>query len=354
MSKHDLLIIGSNNKSTGGIPRYIPEQLEHLPNSVDSSVFDVGAPEGAGIVWFLKSFVLSVFDAFRFPFRPRPEVVHVHSSQQFSFYRASFYVLFTTYIWRRPVILHIHGSSFDEFVTTDSVISRFIQSIVYAAATRIIVLSEYWKEQLGPYTDPEKITIIPNAVDPDDYAPEYDHETRHVIFLSNLIERKGVNEFVTAVENILETQSNLQISIAGKGPLSKRVEKLESKSNSVAYLGYVTEAEKYDLLSKGSIYVLPAYAEGLPIAILESMAGGNAVVSTTVGSVPEIIDDENGRLVSPRDAEELANVLEDLILSPDTVEEMGRNNRRLVEERYCWDKVAGQLVNQYETVTQER
>ncbi|MDN4032207.1 glycosyltransferase, partial [Chryseobacterium gambrini] len=80
-----------------------------------------------------------------------------------------------------------------------------------------------------------------------------------------------------------------------------------------------------------SIYVLPAYAEGLPIGVLEGMAGGNAIVATAVGGVPDVVDDEGGRLVPPRDVDALAEALSSLVERPEEVSEMGKHNAERVE-----------------------
>ena len=348
MSSSEVLIVGSNNKPTGGIPRYIPEQLRHLPEDVEGRVYDIGAAEGSGVSWLVTSLCLALADALAFPLQRRPDVVHVHTSQRLSFYRASAYVLFARYGWRVPVLLHIHGSSFDEFVATESVPVRTLQRLVYDASSEIVVLSQYWKRQLEPHADREKITVLPNAVNPADYEPRYDAEPPHVVFVSNLIERKGVNELIDALETVLDDGPEIRVSIAGKGPLSPAVERLADRHDSVTSLGYVSEDRKRELLEEGSIYVLPAHAEGLPIAILEAMAGGNAIVSTTVGSIPEVIGTENGRLLSPGDSRALASRLEELANDPETVRAMGRRNRRFVEERYCWDVVVTRLVDRYE------
>ena len=107
------------------------------------------------------------------------------------------------------------------------------------------------------------------------------------------------------------------------------------------------------MLCGASIYVLPAYAEGLPIGVLEGMAGGNAVVATAVGGVPDLIDEKGGRLVSPHDSEALADALEALVAAPEDVRQMGRHNAETVE-RYTWERVIPRLTELYETVAAER
>ncbi|RRJ33650.1 glycosyltransferase family 4 protein [Halocatena pleomorpha] len=340
MTPDRLLIIGT--LGGGGIHQYIEQQYRHL-DSVEASVYDmVSDPKGEGKWWLFTSVVASVWAAVRFPFRTPPDAVHVHTSHRFSFYRSAFYVLYASIVWDRPVVLHVHGSSFDSFVTTDSWLVNRIQTLVFGKCDRIIVLSPYWEEVLSTRVPAEKIRVLPNAIAPSEYSPDFETDTQHVVFVSNLVERKGVYELTGAIEDFLErdTKQNgtdIRFSIAGSGPLKDRVESLADQHDAVEYLGYVSERKKRTLLDSGTIFVLPAYAEGLPIALLEGMAGGNAVISTTVGSIPEVIDEENGLLIEPKNTTQLSDALATLVADPERTEAMGRTNRQLVTETYSWD-----------------
>lgn len=347
----DLLIVGPESRATGGVARYVNEQRERLAADVDPRVYNVGTPKGEGWRWFVTAFLVSLRDALLFPFRSRPDVVHVHSSHGFAFYRASFYVLFSALVWQCPVVLHIHGSSFDEFVANASAPVRLLQSFVFRACERIVVLSEYWREVLGQRASEKKLVTVPNAVDAGEYRPEFGADP-HVAFVSNHVERKGIGELVDAIETLQrDGTSEFRVSIAGDGPLSHRAEELADRYDNVDYLGYVSETEKRRLLDSASIYVLPTYGEGLPIALLEGMAGGNAVVTTGVGSIPEVVDDSNGTLVEPGDSDELAEALREMIEDPDAVTAMGETNRETVRDQYSWPAVIDRLTDTYQSVT---
>lgn len=348
MSAPRVLIVGPERSRTGGVARYMVEQQQHL-DGVPTRVYETG-PAGVGTIRaLLVGVVLSVLRMARFPLQSRPDVVHVHSSFGRSFYRNAFYVLFVRYVWRRPVVLHVHGSSFDTFLQPESrVVARF-QSFVLRASSRIVVLSSYWRSVLSERVPEERITVLPNAVPTDQYEAGTPPERPHVVFLSNLIERKGVTEFTDAVRILLERPDTpaIDVTVAGSGPLSDRVEALAAEYEAVSYDGYVDEAEKRRLLASASIYVLPTRAEGLPIAILEAMAAGTAVVSTPVGSIPEVIGEDNGRLVDPGDAQALAETLSELVAQPETVRRMGETNREVAVGSYSWNATARHLEGLY-------
>ncbi|PSP90518.1 glycosyltransferase family 1 protein [Halobacteriales archaeon QS_4_69_34] len=345
MSGVDLLIVGT--QGPGGIGQYITEQRRHLDGEIDFSIQQIGDFSTAGVLAFLRSVLLILGNALAFTRRSPPDVLHVHSSYRFSFYRAGFYVLFATHVWNRPVVLHIHGSSFDEFVRTAPLPVRWYQSIVFDAAAEILVLSAGWKDVVALRADREKITTLPNAVDADDYGSAFEGGVPHVAFVSTLSERKGVPELLAAAEELLDSGMEFRLSIAGKGTFSPRVEAFAAAHGDVEYLGFVSEAEKQELLGAASIFVLPSHAEGLPIALLEAMAAGNAVVSTTAGAIPEVVD-EGGLLVAPGDATELAAALAELIDDPERAAAMGRHNRRLAGERYAWSTATAALLDTYE------
>ena len=347
MDEIDLCIVGPAGRDTGGVARYIAEQQQALPDRVASRVYDVATPPDAGLA---ASMLFALAAVVRFPFRDRPDVVHVHTSHYRSFYLSAAYVFLAATLWRRPVVTHVHGSSFDEFVATDSPALAGLQAAVFEASDRVVVLSEYWADALAHRVDERKLLVLPNAIDPDGYAPQFDVDPPHLAFVSNHIERKGIRELTTAVDALLDDGHDFEVTIAGSGPLSWLAEDLAAAHEQVTYAGYVSEETKRDLLSRASIYALPTYAEGLPIALLEGMAGGDAVVSTRAGSIPDVIGTENGELVTAGDVDELRGALKRLITDPDRTEAVGRRNRRLVEEHYSWDRAAERLTALYDVL----
>jgi glycosyltransferase involved in cell wall biosynthesis len=345
----DVLIVGPSRSGGGGVNRYITEQCRHLPDRVRTRVYSVAVPSGSGAARFGLALLVALKQMFLFPFRRPPDVVHVHSSHWHSFYQSSWYVLFAALVWRRPVILHVHGSSFDEFLETDSRPVRLLQSAVFRAADVVVALSDSWAELIERRVDPRKVVVLHNAVDISEYDPSFSVSPVRLSFVSNHIERKGVKELVDAVDELAE-EMPIEVTIAGKGPQSHLVEDLADTRPGVEYVGFVSEERKCEILDESSVYILPTYAEGVPIAILEAMAGGNAIVSTGVGGIPSVVDEDNGVLVEPGDADALADALRSLLADPDRISLMAEESRRRVEAAHSWEAVTADLVDLYDSL----
>lgn len=343
-------------QATGGIARYIDELRTRLPEDITVAVYDTAAPPGSGPIRFARGVLDALYDVLRFPLRERPDVVHVHTAEQFSFLRKSAYVLLTRHVWQRPVVLHIHGPTFDRFLADASIPLKTLQRTVFDACAAIVVLSPHWERVLSPYLPTGKVTVLRNAIDTDEYEPRFgdpdENGRAHVVFVANHVPRKGIREFTTAIDDLVRTGADCRVTVAGSGPLDHYAKDLAERYRQVSYLGYVSEERKREVLCEGSIYVLPAYAEGLPIGVLEGMAGGNAIVATSVGGVPDLVDEEGGRLVPPQDPEALAEAIGSLVEAPETVIGMGRHNADRVEE-YTWRRVIPRLVELYESVAAE-
>jgi glycosyltransferase involved in cell wall biosynthesis len=361
----DVLIVGPAGHRTGGIAHYIDRQDALLTDPIRTRVYDTATPArslpsavtrvvGDSRAQLLDKVVRTVLGLCRFPFRRRPDVVHVHASQDLSFLRAGVYALLAAAVWRCGIVFHVHGPTFDEFVAEATPPMSWFQSLVVGRCDRIVVLSDYWADALARRVPRGRTVVLPNAIEHDAYEPRYDADPPRLVFISNLYPRKGVTDLFTAIERLAADGVDFEAVVAGDGPLREDAAELAATHDNVSYRGYVSEAEKRRLLSSGTVSVLASHAEGLPFALLEGMGAGNAIVATRVGSVPETVDADGGRLVDPGDVDALADALRELLTDPDRATEMGRHNRALAVERYSWDSVTASLTELYGDVLAER
>jgi glycosyltransferase involved in cell wall biosynthesis len=349
----ELISVGPASRPTGGIARYVNEQERILSDNYQVTVHDYSFPRGTGVVtsFPISGIKKSIYQFLKFLLRDEPNVLHVHCGTGISFYRSSAYIIYGVIKWDCKVVLHIHGSDFDDFLENSSTIKEKYLRFVFECTDEIITLSEKWKNLVSEYCPPDTISVLPNAVDVKTYNPEIAPSDTNLVFISHLTKRKGVVELVESIRSLdQETLELFTIKIAGDGPLKQKIESLATSSDNVEYFGYVSEEKKTRLLNQGSIFVLPSHAEGLPFAILEGMAGGNAIISTTVGSIPEVINDEQGILVSPASSLELKSAIEKLASSPEDIESMSRINLEQAKKYYSWDSVQQDLISIYSEI----
>jgi len=116
-------------------------------------------------------------------------------------------------------------------------------------------------------------------------------------------------------------------------------------------LGVVGGRAKADALAAADVFVLPSYAEGMPMAILEAMAAGMAIIATPVGSIGEAVTDgQEGFLVAPGDVEALAGRIAALDGDFELRRRMGQAARQTAERRFAIDLVARQVAELYAAV----
>ena len=178
-----------------------------------------------------------------------------------------------------------------------------------------------------------------------------------IVSAARLVDKKGLEYGVQAVANILKRRRDFEYHIAGAGPLRHRLQSLINELNAgdhIKLLGWKTQAEVADLLKASDILLAPSVTtdtgdeEGIPGVIMEGFAQGLPVVSTYHAGIPEVVKDrQSGFLVAERDADALAERLEQLIDRSELRLAMGRNGRAFVEEHYDIDRLNDRLVKIY-------
>jgi len=148
-----------------------------------------------------------------------------------------------------------------------------------------------------------------------------------------------------------ESDSKALFYFVGRGDISKLSEICRKRGieKNVKFLGTVSEEEKVKLYFSADIFILPSYAEGQPIAILEAMAAGLPVISTTVGSIPEVITKgEHGFLIEPGDYSSLAENIKLLLREDKLRNKIGQSNYEVAREKYDINRVFSEIARVYD------
>ena len=345
-----VLVIGpSPTKSKGGMATVIKgiSEDKYLNSEFDLSVFSSYID---GAKWVRVLYSIFAYIKFLFSYQTY-DLFHIHMASYGSTFRKAKYVFFLKK-HRKKVILHIHGAAYMEFFGQLSAAKKQYVIHTLNCADMVIALSDEWKERFETAFGLCNCVVLNNGVETEAFAPaiiDVDNFCNAFLFLGRFGKRKGAYDLIDAVDIVSKKHPEVKLYMAGDGELEKVREIVDKKhlKDHIEVVGWVDFAGKIKLLQKVSTLVLPSYNEGLPMAILEGMAAGKAIISTTVGAIPEVVAEENGILIEPGDVAALVSALEKCIESHEMVADMSNHNIKRCNECYSRERTHRLIAEYY-------
>ncbi len=218
----------------------------------------------------------------------------------------------------------------------------------FKRALFVCCISNFCRSQIMMYTPVERwnrLHIVHCGVDPDEYRMR-----RHVgrgsrlLFTGRLSEMKGIPILLEAVARLLDSWPELILDLAGDGPDRSVIEMQIRRlgiANHVRVLGYRSSEQVRDLLHDADVFVLPSFAEGVPVVLMEAMASGVPVIATRIAGIPELVEDGVcGLLTPPGDADSLLAAIERLLADGALRERFAHAGRAVVEREFDTNREA--------------
>ena len=192
----------------------------------------------------------------------------------------------------------------------------------------------------------DKVHVIPNAVDLshiDSFKPQYiERENDRFLYVGKISYNKGIIDLIEAFKKI---KADAKLCIVGSGPMLKKLIK-DNKDSRIRFLGKVEEDKLFELFWSSDAFLYPTIFEGMPTVVIEAMACGLPVISTHIGGLPDLVDEQNGFVVPPASPEVLARTVERFAaLSEEDKDKMRASSRQKVESKFTWKKVAKQTLS---------
>lgn len=198
-----------------------------------------------------------------------------------------------------------------------------------ARARFVACISDFCRSQLMSFADQAhwgRFHVIHCGVDPQRYTASR-HAGQELLFVGRLAAVKGVPVLLDALRSLPE---GWHMTIIGDGPDRAALE-AQAAGLPVEFVGYKSQAEVAQALSRTDLFVLPSFAEGVPVVLMEAMASGVPVVTTRIAGVPELVGDGvHGALVPPGDADALRAAIAQALSDPDARRAMGKAARARV------------------------
>lgn len=255
-------------------------------------------------------------------------------------------------------MLHIHGAYFDEFFQDLDVVRRRVASAILAGADAVIALSAGWRDKLERMSPGANVVIVENAVDVPPCLPPRAHGGPvRFLLLARMDKIKGIDDLLDACAYLRRDGVAFDVALAGPpgsagdGPVLMDKIRQRCLDGCVRYIGEVHGEKKRDLFRWADVYVQPSHHEGMPISMLEALAAALPVVSTAVGSVPEVLaDDEAGILVPAREPQKLARAMASIAADADRRAAASRSAYALAVRRFPEKRLEADLVRLYDAV----
>lgn len=224
-------------------------------------------------------------------------------------------------------------------------------------ASFVAAISNFCRVQLARIAGMEcwdKIHIVPCALDLREFQadPEQASETQQLVCIGRLCLEKAQTLFPDAVAPLSKEFPDLKIVLVGDGETREEVERKIAKlglGRHFELLGWCSNAEVRARLGSARAMLLPSFAEGLPVSIMEAFALGKPVISTYIAGIPELVDSSCGWIIPAGNVPALTEVLRDCLMRTKTeIEALGAVGRSRVEARHDVRRSAKLLRENFE------
>ena len=265
--------------------------------------------------------------------------------------------MLTAQAWNYSYSLTIHGP--EEFYDVD----LFHLSQKFRNAKFIFCISNFCRSQVMKYSPPsqwDNIHVLPLGVDTDQFAPAHRQSdtTVQLISVGRLVPAKGQLVLLQALGSLVNRGLTFHLTLIGDGSDRKLLQQFVEGhriEHLVSFRGALNHDETRAQLALSDIFVLPSFAEGVPVALMEAMAMEIPCVSTQIAGIPELIRNEtDGILIPASSVDALADALQRLIEDEGLRRRFGSSARNQVIEHYNLPRNVQKLATAFEQCLEKR
>jgi len=290
-------------------------------------------------IWYLFSF--------------KPETVYLAiTAKSVGFYKDLPFALLTK-LFKKKLVLHYHNKGVR--INQNNPLDNLLYHILFKN-TKVILLSERLYKDVSKYVKKENVFDCPNGIlvkNQEEKITPTNKSGPRILFLSNLIESKGVYALLDALKILNNNHVKFYCNmVGGEGDISlsqlnKKISDLNLQ-NCVSYLGKKYNDDKDEIFKLSDIFVFPTHYhnECFPLVLLEAMMFGLPVISTNEGGIPDIVKNgETGFIVDKQNPEKLAEKIKHLIDNPEKASLMGEKGREHFLEKYTLEVFERRIVH---------
>lgn len=375
-----LHIVASLSSEWGGPPRVVQGLTEALARrGVEVSIFvplrrgeenSLIYPKGVEVKTFKESLPVSRIWRVYSPAFAKAlnkeifgfDLIHIHEiwhHSHFVAYRAAKKS-------KKPFIITPHGAlepwCLKWKYVKKKIFAALIQKSILKEANVLHALTQREAKDIKSFVGDNKIAVIPNGISPEEFQnlplpleiekkyPELTNK-KVILFLGRIHPKKGLDILAEAFGKIVGNRKDICLFVAGpdNNGYQEKIKSILAKNNvldKVIFSGALGGKDRLAALSRADMFVLPSYSEGFSMTILEAMVCRLPVIITNQCNFPEVRENEAGLVINPS-TDELVKAITKLLENSALSKEMGENGRKLVLEKFTWDKIADKMINLY-------
>ncbi len=237
----------------------------------------------------------------------------------------------------------------------------YMQSYVISRLKYLVTVSESSRDDIASAFNlqPSSISLVHNGIDIDTFKPmpQINRMPRRLMATASADQPlKGLRYLLLALHKLLPDYPDLQLLIVGRpkedGHTARLIKRLKLENNLQFVSGISTE-QLVEYYAEAEIAIVPSLYEGFGLPAGEAMACGVPLVSSSGGALPEVVGDA-GIQVPPADADALVDGIKQLLDDADLRDQYAEAGRNRIEELFCWQVAAGEMIDFYQQVLDER
>ncbi|HKW36906.1 MAG TPA: glycosyltransferase family 4 protein [Burkholderiales bacterium] len=352
------LLLGPHRGAVSGVSTHLNLLLaSRLAGEFSLAHFQVGS-EGrsesrAAFAWRLLTSPLRLAATI---LARRAAIVHINTALNARAYWRDLAYLIVARICGARVLWQVHGGSLPQpFFGASRILAGFLRATLRLPHA-LVVLARVELEAYREFVPGQRVLLLPNGIDCASYAAVV--RTRHdpasplrLAYVGRLAREKGLDDALQGLALARAGGARARLVVAGSGPerlrLRRRADEL-GLAGEVSFEGPVFGEDKARLLGATDATLFASHGEGLPYALLESMAAGVPAIATSVGGIPDVVvDGVHGLLVPPRDARGIARAIEKLAADRELLARMSAACRQRIAAGYSIDRLAEQFRSLY-------
>lgn len=258
-------------------------------------------------------------------------IVHIHGAKDGSIVRKSIMCFIAKKLFGKKVVFHSHAGAFDEFYMKRGRWYKAMCRFLINNSEAVILLSDRWNDFFKKNFRVKRLIVVPNPVEQRVPMVVKQPLQKEVVFLflGKIVDHKGIFDLTRlVVEEKQALRGRARFLVGG----NHQVECLQAQirdggiEDLMQYIGWVKDEDKERFFHQCDYFVLPTYHEAMPMTILESLSFGKPVITTPVGSIPEVIvDGRNGYLFQPGDMEHLKKIIFNVIEDRSQYDQLRKN-----------------------------